>query len=302
MLFMAWNLQIFFVIIISILAYASVFVIDKFIVSKKATNNYAYTIVSLTVFWLESVILALFLNWTGIGISELAKPFLAGLMSGVFYIIYFYILNKEEASQIVPLLYLTPIGLTLIHTILLGTSFTIQQLLGIILATIGIVVLESKFTINQFFESKATLLGIAYGLFSAIPIAINELAVREIPAWNIQPIFATGALISASVLLFRKDVRTSLFEHFKIIKYTAVSEALTATGNIAFWHGLMFLTSPILTGINQLTPLILFIIIIFISRYFPKIIKEDQHQSTLIRKTLGITLTIVGTGLLLYTL
>ncbi|MBI4139689.1 DMT family transporter [Candidatus Woesearchaeota archaeon] len=294
--------ELLFVIILTTLAYTSVYIIDKFIVSKKASNVYAYTVVSVSIFWIESIILAFFLNWTGITLLQLWKPFIAGIISGAFYITYFYILNKDEASHAVPLMYLSPIGLTLIHFLFLKSSFTIYQLLGIGGATLGVIILESRHTIKQFFHSKTTLFGIGYGLLVGIPIAINEAASQEIFFWNIQPIFATGSIISVSILLIRKDVRMSILKHYKLVKYTVISEALTITGNIAFWYGITLIGAPLLSGISQITPLILFTTTTVISRYYPHIIEEDQQRTTLLRKTIAITLIVLGTGMIVYAL
>ncbi len=283
------------------LSYVIAYLIDKFILSKKATNSYAYTIVSVSIYWVETLILSLFLSWNEFPFQYSWIPFTAGLISGLFYIAYFWLLNKEEASAIVPLMYLTPIGLLMIHYVLFNTTFTSIQLAGIVGAILGVIVLESKHTLKQFLHSKATLLGIAYGILVAIPIAINESATKTLPYWNMQIFFSTGALITVLLLLFRKDVRKTLFQHYKLFKYTIIAEAATVIGHASLWYGFTLVTSPLFEGMGQIIPLILFATTTIISRYYPHIITEDQTRTTLIRKALAITLIVAGTGMLVYT-
>ena len=296
------TLQIIITIILIVSSFTATNLIDKFIVSKKAKNNYAYTVVSVSVFFAESIILSLFITWKGITIQDLTIPFITGLMSGFFYIAYFYTLKHEEASQIIPLMNLQPVGLTLIHVFIIGTIFTRYQLFGIIVAVLGVIILESHKTVLSFFKSKATLLGMGYGLLVAIPMAMNESASNSMPFLNMQMPFATGALITASILLIKKDVRATIKEHYKLLPYTIISELTTITGNISIWYGFTLIASPILMGIDTIQPLVLFGITTLLSKYYPHIIKEDNTRKTLIRKFMGTILVVIGCAVLVYTL
>ncbi|MBI5065866.1 EamA family transporter [Candidatus Woesearchaeota archaeon] len=296
------KVQLLIAIIISLFAWTGGNIIDKFILSKKNTNSYTYTVTSVSILFIESIIISLFLNWNGITLAALTLPFISGILSAVSFIAYYYLLKQEEASQILPLLYLTPIGLILIHVFFFESSFTYSQIFGIIAAVLGTIILESHKTIKELFAQKTTIIGIVYGLLISIPIVMNESASHMMPYWNIQLPFATGVIITVSLLLFRKDVRKTLLKHYKLYPYTIVSEALGMTGNLAFWYALAFITSPLLAAIGNIQPLIIFGFTTLISIYYPHIIKEDLHRKTLLRKFIGIALIVVGTAVIAYTI
>ena len=95
-------------------------VLDKFVVSHRVKSPLSFTIVAGIVNLAIGIILALFLNWTNIAVNDLFFPAIAGLIFGSQFFLYYYLLGKEDVSNLIGFVYVYPIIVAILSFLFLN--------------------------------------------------------------------------------------------------------------------------------------------------------------------------------------
>ncbi len=119
-------------------------IFDKFVISRKVKNPLSFVIVAGLVNLAIGIVLALFLNWTNIALTDLFFPAIAGIIFGSDFFLYYYLLKKEDVSNIIGFVYFYPIIVAILSFLFLNEVLSLISYLGMGLILLGVLLLSVK--------------------------------------------------------------------------------------------------------------------------------------------------------------
>lgn len=307
---------------------AGVYVIDKFLLSKRfhSSITYAFYVGIWSVF---NLFLLVFDPWLP-SAHELAIDLLAGLLF-VFTLVFWYkTLHQSEATRVVPIVgALTPIFSLILSFIFLGEDFNIGQFLIFIILVAGGVLISVKHTKIYYWgmlterlrEVFGDILGGIHASYrptrrllvnstvSALFFACYYILMKYI--YLNQPFIGSfawsrlGSFLGVLCFLLVPYYRDAIREHQAHAK---------PTKNLLGFLGVRFLASmafillnwaislgnvAMVNALQGVQFLFLMVIVMIISAKFPKIMQEEVGGGVLAQKIAGIVMISVGLFLLM---
>ena len=280
------------VALLSALFYAGMYVLDKYIISRKLYNDGAYLSFVGIVYIVYSAIIALFLNWRNISAYDLIIPILVGIIICVQTHFYMKLQHTEDISHVAGLEYVYPILVAILSFIFLNERLSVLSYVGALIIISGALILSVRLH-----KIKNSIIMI---IFLIIVVALNEFIIKistsQINALN-------GAIISLmtfgfvqSLRLFSKNARTNLITQArKIVVILLITEIIGFLALITLYLAMSNISATIVSTIATMQ--VLFVLVL------EKI--ADKHLGTIIKdhlltpKIIGIVLVIVGAIVLL---
>lgn len=236
----------------------------------------------------------------------------AGLIvvDGFFYVLatlpYFYALQKDEASIVVPLFQLmTPLSYLLAYFIL-GETLTTLQITASILIIMGAVGLSFETAKGKILRIKMEVLGLMF--LSSLLYTINFLFFKFFALktgfwitafWE----YVGFAVFAALLLLFVKSYKEQFIDVMKknktaVIGLNGLNELINIIAKISFNFASLLTPITLIWVVNGTQPFFVFLYGVFLTLFFPKIAKESLSKEHLIQKILSIIIMGIGTYLL----
>lgn len=312
---------------IAIIAYlinAGVYTADKFLLSKKVHSSIAYafyvgiwSIGNLTLLWFAPFVP----SWPWLLID-----LLAGLLFLWALVAWYKALHQSEATKVVPIVgALIPIFSLILAFLFLDEKLNFQQFLAFIILVCGGLLISMKKKKESRLKKLYVHLGILLGLKGAEFHPVRRLLINSIVSALIfscyyvlikyiyaeQPFLGSyiwtrmgsflGALLLIAIprnwpIIFAKETRKSTIKNFPFfisVRLTAVAAFILL--NYAISLGEVALVNA-LQGVQYV---FLILIIAFLSRAYPKILKEEVGREVLVQKLIGVFLVGVGLYLLI---
>lgn len=317
--------------ILSYLINAGVYTGDKFLLSKKVHSSVAYAFyVGLWSFL--NVFLLFFDPWVP-NLQQFLLDMFAGMLFLATLIFWYKALHQSEATRVVPIVgALIPVFTFILGFVFLGEELTERQLLAFAILVIGGVLISVKHT--RFYEVQAvanrarTIFGNALGGIHAAYRPTQRLIVNSIVAafffasfyvlikyiYTTQPFVGgfvwsrLGSFVGVNLMLFvptwRKLIRGSHGGESNKPKSLVFFFLIRISAAIAF----ILLNRAVSLGnvalINSLQGaqyIFLFIIVLFLSSRYPKVLKEELGGGVLFQKIVGALLITIGLYMLTVT-
>jgi drug/metabolite transporter (DMT)-like permease len=312
------------VAVLSYLINAGVYVGDKFLLSKKVHSSVAYAF--YVGIWSFLNVFLLFLDPWMPNLQQFFLDMLAGLIFLATLIFWYKALHQSEATRVVPIVgALVPIFSFILGFVFLGEELSERQLLAFVILIIGGVLISVKHTkfyevqevVNRFKKIFGNVLGgihaayrptqrlIVNSLVAAFFFAVFYVLIKYI--YTTQPFVGgfvwsrLGSFIGVHLMFFvpswRKLIKErhigesakpkSLFLFFSIRALAALAFILlnraVSLGNVA-----------LINSLQGAQYIFLFIIVLFLSAKFPKVLKEELGSAVLFQKIIGAVLTVIG--------
>lgn len=224
-------------------------------------------------------------------------------------VLWFYLLalRDEEASIVVVFYQLVPIiGLGLGYIVLGETINQMQAIaMGIIILGTTIISFDIDDENNFKLRKKTVGLMLAASSFWALEsvlfkfVALEESVLRSL-FWEHLTLGVVGILI----FIFVRSYRVQFIKAIKknktaVLNLNFANEVLFMLGNLV--SSFAYLLAPIALVLltESFQPIFVFAIGIILTIFFPKISVEDIHSKKIVQKILSITITGIGTYLLL---
>ncbi len=312
---------------IAIVAYflnAGVYTADKFLLSKKIHSSVAYafyvgiwSIGNLVLLWFAPFIP----SWPWL-LLDLA----AGLLFLWALIAWYKALHQSEATKVVPIVgALIPIFSLILAFLFLGEKLSSQQILAFIILICGGMLISMKKKRESRLKKLYINIGILIGREGAEFHPVRRLLINSIISAFIfscyyvlikyvymhQPFLGAyvwtrmgsfiGALILVAVprnwpIIFEKERRKTTVKNFPFfISVRLIAVIAFILLNYAISLGRVSLINA-LQGIQYV---FLIVIVAFLSRAYPKILKEEVGREVLLQKFIGVFLVGVGLYLLI---
>ncbi len=279
--------------------YCAAIYIDKFVLSKKNTDPLVVTLLSGVVLGAMALIVRMVFGVNQIGGPEI----LALLVSGVFllfYILpYLQALQIDEATRVVPLMQLAPIYVLVFSTVFLGEPLTGMQLVGfgLILAS-SLVLSTDNLSLNTFkLRRSFWLMTVAMLMYAGIGLLFRYV-VREQDFWTTVFYQYLGAFLAAiplGVYMWQKpNSKKNMVRHFPVLNFIMLSNVIAGAAILVQSLALSMTTAPRVYIVEGSQPLIMLVIAVASSIWFPKIMKEDLAGETLGKKVFFSILIFIG--------
>jgi len=290
---------------IAILSYAlnaGSLVTDKFLLAKKIPNPAVYAII-ISLLGVLAVVLLPF-GWSVPSALELSIELVSGFLFGWAMLLMFSALNKGEASRVIPFLNgLQPLVILPLAWLVVGEVVTGRFLWAFVLIIAGSVIISWG-------KGKSSAAVYALAIASAIIFGVSLVLAKY--AYNSQGAFITpfvmtrlGSLIFALMLLaIPRNWRALAAELKNPERQTGI---LLVLGQIAgalssilvnFAIAIAHNATAIINALQGLQYVFLLAIVVFLSKKFPKIIKEKITGAVLAQKIIATALIIAGLAVL----
>jgi drug/metabolite transporter (DMT)-like permease len=234
-----------------------------------------------------------------------AIAFLAGLISAGGYFFYAVSIRKEEASRIAALTSLAPAFVAFLAVILVNEIFPPKSYIGIALMILGSVLISyNRHHLNKIIPLSLVLVLIAANFSYGLVQTLAKVSLDQISFWSFLMMFMFGRYVVAFPGLAIPSVRRKFTSE---VRELGINFALTlASGSIMWSLGLVFLfyaasLGPItlVSTTGLISPLFTLFFAILMTKYLPKVLKEEIDKKAVALKLVAIVLILLGTYLII---
>jgi len=250
------------------------------------------------------------------GLVILITPFIGfdfnniflGAIEGVVYIFalysMYYVINKSEVSVAIPIIGgIQPVFVFLLTVFIFGfTGFVLKDIFALIILILGTVLIS--FNNNFKFNKNVFLLAIIPAMLFALDFILTKQVFETNTFWHGLVLMRTFSFLTVLVFLFNKKFKKEIFKKKKKVNKKGIifllAQGSGGIGIVLQSFAISIVPVFYLATLNALKGVqyaFLFLIIIFVSLVFPKILKEDLSKKVLLRK--GFSIILIGLGIVL---
>ncbi len=289
-------------LILTLLLYftwACTFTVDKYLLDKKIKNNLNYAILAGLVCSLV-IFLIPFADFSKISLFYIIFGLSIGFSTFLSTIFLFKAIQSDDISIVVPLGSLKPIIVLIFATIFLKEVLSINEIIAFILFFIGGAVLSIReLSLGKIKVTPALKYLSLNSFLAAINVVFTKYLLGFVPIFELFILIEMGRLIATIFLLFNKKKRISFKLEFSGLSIKSriifFSKQIIAVGSHYIVKIVISLKSvSLINSARGLQLVFVFIITLLISRFFPKVIKEDFNKRIIIKKIAGIILVILA--------
>lgn len=277
-------------------------VLDKFVLSKKLRDPYAYNVLTNLNDVIPALLIALLVPirfdpvFSTIG-------FLLGVWSVWSLLYYNKAMMREEASRVSSLEWVSPVFVAILAYIFAGERLFFYNYLGILLIIVGaIVISHEKRRGSKIILSPALWLIVTFAFLVAVEDVASKWALGHIDYWSFFFWTCIGSVVTALVMLSFANVRRAFVEEMKRIRIRTLLLILSASlvyyvANVSFYAALTVGLVTLVSAIVATQPIFTFLYALVLRRGRPTILKEDFRRFNMLTKILGIAVIVAGVWL-----
>jgi drug/metabolite transporter (DMT)-like permease len=232
---------------------------------------------------------------------------IVGLLNIAILWLYFLAMKDAEASVVIVFYQLVPVFGYILGYLILNETLTAEQLFAMFIILFGTTIISLEFNeLNQFsIRYKTALYMTGASFFWALSsvvfkfIALEENVLRSL-FWEHVALMIFGVILFTTAKTYRTNFLSALKENSKkIIGLNFVNETIYITGTFVFSFAYLLAPVAIVLLANSFQSFFVLIIGVILTIFFPQIGVERINPKSILQKTLAITITGVGTYLLL---
>lgn len=286
-----------------------VFAVDKFLLSKTVLRPAATAFYVGLLSAVASLILIPF-GFYWLPFWQIVISFTAGT-AFIFAILCFYrLLQTDEVSIIAPIVGgAIPIFTLILTYSFLGERLEINQLFAFCLLVLGGVIMilprkdKSGLKKNKAFLFNRLLIAILTAFLFALSLVLTKFIFTYQPFINGFIWIRLGGILGVCLLFLIPAARRDIFKTSKLIKFKIGSlfvsnKALSAFAFILLNYAIYLGSVTLVNALQGVQYFFLLIIVLFLSKKFPQIIKERISRKVIFQKTIAILFIAFGLGVL----
>ena len=263
-------------------------ILDKYVIVHKVKNPLSFAVVAAVVNIVIGLVLAVFLDWSGVSFMDYLYPVIAGFLLGLQFYFYFLILQKEDVSHILGLVYVYPPLLAILSYIFLKEVIKPLGYVGAGVLLVGIFMLslrirKIKLNIGVWMIVSMVLLITGYEFFV-------KVATINIPTLNGIAISTVALGLTVLPALVSSKTRKGLFREMKNGLWAVLNECFTFMALFSVYFAMNGLPATVVASIGAIQPLTVLLIERGADNLFGKITKDHL----LLPKLVPITLIVLG--------
>jgi transporter family protein len=274
-------------------------IFDKLLRIKYIDNSYVLAIFFSIFYFLPLIFILPFINIGIPAFKELIILLLIGSTITLALLPYIKSLSLDDASRVIPLWQITPIFVLLMAFLFLKEKLTINNYIGFFLLLIGGFLISVKKIKGLFRISLVFWLM----LLSSFIFAIGEVLIKYIYSsqsyWTVFFWILIGQLFSSLFLLFINSIRISFLNTLSKINRISFILLLGTSlggffGRLLYYLAIMLGSVSIVSVIGGLEGFFVLVYALFLSLWFPKILREEIDKRTILIKIIAIFLMVSG--------
>jgi len=285
--------------------WAVVNIVDKYLVSKYSTGENSsggLVLFSSLIGLFVSLGIIIFVDGV-FGISFIDKILLliSGILSAGWIILYLFALEIEDISAVIPWTLTIPIWGYMLGYFFLGETLTSHQLIGSLITIFGVLLISIDFVgEKRRIKVKPALYMIGASVLVAIIGVIFKYVTIEgdfwvSSFWEYLGLGLVGVFILIFVPRYRKDfIKMNRTSGKLIFSLNILNELGSILGNLITNFALLLAPVSMIYLVGSFQPVILLFLVIFVTKFFPKIITENIERRVLIPKFIAIAVIIIG--------
>ncbi len=284
--------------------------IDKYVLGRylKNANSSIIAIFAGLVGLLFSIGIFIFAhdNLLDIGLYNGVLIVFNGALLIIAFIPYYFALNEDDSSLVVPLFQTIPIFTFGLGFVLLGETISSMQIIAGILIIFGSVLISLNLENKKVaFRWKMIFLMLLSSLLISIHYLIFKIVAIQGSFWTTVFWEYLGAtLVAIFILIFfgkyrRQFVSVIKENSFAVITINTVNEIINIAAKVMSNYATMFIPVVVVNLANGLQPMFVFVIGLIITIFFPFIAKEQISRNHILQRVIAIVILFVGTYLLI---
>jgi uncharacterized membrane protein len=275
-------------------------VIDKFVLSKYIKNPFSYPAIVGCIYVLFSILIFSFTTVSFVFPYSIFA-ILVGALTMVFLIFYAKAMIVEDASRVTIFYNLVPLFVALIAAIFLNEVLTLTKYIGILLLIIGVTLVSYRKVKKKMSLVPTLKFLLPLPVFFAVTAVLNKWLLSYMNYWSLYSWGALGIFTFGMSLLSFRMIRNSFimtFKRPKVISLVFIGEFFSASATISFFIAMSLGYVSLTSAIESLYSFFVFIFVIILSLFLPKILKEDISKQNILLKLMAIALIFIGTYLI----
>lgn len=274
--------------LLSPLLYAVMYVLDKYVVSRKVKNDKSYLALTGIIYVVYSLILAAFLDWKNISFKDMILPIIIGVFITIQAYMYVHILHKEDISHFTGLEYTYPIIVAILSYIFLGERISLLGYIGLFVVIIGALLLSLRIKEIKLRANKYILVGLI------ILIGLNEFIIKistsNINVFNgIVITWIVYGLFLIPLLLWKKN-RIDFIKQKNIILIESMIDLIGYAALLTLFIAMSGLPATIVSAIAISQILFTVVFEKIVDRFLGKIIRDRL----ILRKAVALSIIAIG--------
>lgn len=270
-------------------------VIDNYVLHERFNDPISYDI--LTTWLTIPVAVGVFLAWK---VSFAFEAWFVGTAIGFAYaflfILYNFAMMKEQGTNVVSLIYTSPLFVAILALVFLGERLTVTNYFGIL-----ILILSAFLVLYKKLDTKNIALGIilVYAFFSAVSRVASKSALETVDVWSFVFWFLVGGIAGAFLLAAVRPRRLAAAWRRVDARLFLLFVATTSLGELGFvlLYSAFSLGSVVLaSGLAAIQPTVVFVYSAILVRIRPGVIPAERASGRWIsvRKIGAVILIILG--------
>ena len=296
----------FFIALLAPILYTVSNYIDKYLIHKHFDNAGVGALMIYGIFVSGLMILPLILL-LGIDVASFSYIRIlvliaVGILHTLGVLAYYYALKQEDTSLIVPLYQMIPVfsfvlGVTFLHEIL-----SLSQLLGAVTIIVGVIIIsinpDGKKKVLKYsilFLMILASLGEALGSFVFKIGAMDVVSFLAAIFWVYIGAVILGLLFYLFIPSYRGGFNSMIRKkNYTVLAVNAVNELVDQGANMAIRFAVLLAPLALVWTVSGLQSLFAFLAGLFLTKFFPKLIKEDTSKKILAHKFSAIIVILIG--------
>ncbi len=297
---MSW----FFIALVGPILYAIANHVDKYLIAKYMKGGAVGSLIIFScLFSAVALPVVLFIHPDVLATSIRDGGILAinGMLVVFAMLCYFYALEKDEVSYVVPFYQTVPIFGFILGFLILGETITSLQGLAMCIIIAGALILSFEITGPLRFKKHVVLLMILASFLYAVNGVIFKLIALPNGFWiSLFWSLVGNVIIGLLFLLFIRSYREQFFytlrkNRFPVISLNGLAELLFTVAEGVTAYAILLAPVALVLLVNSFQPFFVFAIGVLLTLLFPHISEEGITRKHLFQKVLGIGLMVVGT-------
>ncbi len=267
-------------------------VVDKYVVTRKVKKPLGYTAVTGLANLVFALIMLGFFSWKGIRMQDLLFPALGGVVWGIGAYLYFMVLEKEDVSPMVGLVYFYPVVVAVLSYVFLHERLTIPGYVGAALCVLGVLALSLRLQKIQL-RTKLWLIVLMIITTGTMEF-LFKLSTDTFPA--LQGATVTLLVFSLTILsgLSFQKIRNEFRDEVKNFFYAAGAEGLGLLGLVTLYVAMSYYPATLVSVVSSTQPLVVLFFEYIVQRQMGDFVKDQK----MIPKLTAILLIVVGVALM----
>ena len=270
-------------------------VIDNYVLHARLDDPISYDIISA--WFVIPVTIGLFLAWK---VSFAFEAWFVGTAVGFafafLFILYNYAMMKEQGTNVVSLIYTSPLFVAILALAFLGERLSATNYFGILA-----LILSAFLVLYNRIDAKNIALGIilVYAFFSAVARVASKSALEDVDVWSYFFWFLVGEIGGTAILaaIWPKRLAVAVRKvDARLLLLIAATTGFSTLGLVLLYSAFSLGSVVLASGLSAIQPTVVFLYSALLARVRPGVIPSERAPGRWAdaRKIGAVTLIIIG--------